>query len=605
MSFSAHYPPEKIRNVAIIAHVDHGKTTLVDAMIRQSGLFRENQRIQECFMDSNAIERERGITILAKNLSLGYLDHKINVVDTPGHVDFGGEVERVLQMVNGCLLVVDSFEGPMPQTRFVLRKALNAGLRPIVVVNKIDRPDARPEQVVDEVLDLFIDVGADESILDYPVLFASGRDGYACASLGDPRNSIRPLLDAIVHHVPPPTGQLDAPGSMLVTSLDYNDYVGRIGIGRIFSGRINAKSDVFLISAGKPLEKGKIAKLYTFQGVQRVETAEASAGDLIAIAGLPTVSIGHTVATAETVEPLPVIPIDQPVISMTFSPNVSPFSGRDGNMLTSRQIWARLQKELESNVALRVETTESPDTFLVSGRGELHLGILIENMRREGFELEISRPKAIMKHDANGTLLEPIEELTLDIPETYMGPIMEVLGPRRAILSASHRLAQGGIRLVFTIPARSLIGFRNQFLTMTNGTGILNQGFFGYEPYRGDIPGRRVGVMVAMEDGTTTGYAIRGLEERGVLFCAPGQEIYTGMIVGECPRDGDMNVNVVRAKHLTNHRSSTQDIVERLTPPRLFSLDQALEYITDDELVEVTPNAVRMRKRTSTYKRRG
>ncbi|MBF0501679.1 MAG: translational GTPase TypA [Candidatus Riflebacteria bacterium] len=604
MHFKTEYDPSMIRNVAIIAHVDHGKTTLVDAMIRQSGLFRENQHIDTCFMDSNAIERERGITILAKNLSLEFLDYKINIVDTPGHVDFGGEVERVLQMVNGCILVVDSFEGPMPQTRFVLKKALAAGLKPIILVNKIDRPDARPTQVVDEVIDLFIEVGGEDEVLDYPILFASGREGYACRKLEDSRTSIRPLLEAIIEHVPHPLGSLSEPGKMLITSLDYNDYVGRIGLGRVFTGTFPNKSDIFRLRQGESPVKCKIQQLFTFQGVRRVESHSAGAGDIAAICGIEGISIGDTYSTAEG-EPLPVIPIDQPVISMMFSPNMSPFSGRDGKYLTSRQIHSRLLKELETNVAMRVEPTDSPETFLVSGRGELHLGILIETMRREKFELQVSKPQAIFREDENGKKLEPIEELMIDVPENYMGPVMEALGPRRALLETTRKLLDGSLRMVFSAPARGLLGFRSAFLTLTNGYGIMNQAFRGFEPYRGDIAERRNGVMVAMEAGLSTGYAIKNLGERGTLFYGPMEEIYGGLVVGERPIAEDMYVNIVRAKHLTNHRSSTSEELERLAAPRRMTLDETLEYVADDEWIEVTPKAIRIRKRTYDYKRRG
>ncbi len=588
--------PSRIRNVAIIAHVDHGKTTLVDAMIKQSGLFRDNQRIEERFMDSNDLERERGITILSKNLSLEFMEYRINLVDTPGHVDFGGEVERVLQMANGCLLLVDAFEGPMPQTRFVLKKALAAGLRPVVVINKIDRPDARVSDVEDEILDLFIDVGVEDSMLDYPVLYASGREGYAVRNMDDPRIDIRPLLEEMVKQVPPPVGDLDSPAKMLVTSLDYNDYVGRIGIGRILGGILTGKSDVFRINPTEVAEKQKIMRLYSFRGIQRVEVEEAGAGDIVAICGLDNISIGDTIST-ELCDPELIISVDQPVISMTFAANTSPFSGRSGKFLTSRQIRARLDRELETNVAMRVEETEERDTFLVSGRGELHLGILIETMRREGYELQVSKPEAILKKDENGNLVEPIEELSLDIPDNYMGPVMEVLGPRRANLENSRRLLDGYLRLIFSVPARGLLGFRSMFLTLTNGTGIMNQCFRAYEPFRGDIPQGRNGVMVATDSGSTTAYAIKNLCERGTLFYGPGEEIYEGLVVGERPMSGDLKVNIVKKRHVTNHRSATSEELERLPSPRRMTLDQALEYVADDEWVEVTPDAVRIRKK--------
>ena len=588
--------PARIRNVAIIAHVDHGKTTLVDAMIRQSGLFRENQRIEERFMDNNDLERERGITILSKNLSLEFMENRINLVDTPGHVDFGGEVERVLQMANGCLLLVDAFEGPMPQTRFVLKKALAAGLRPVVVINKIDRPDARVSEVEDEILDLFIDVGVEESLLDYPVLYASGREGYAVRSMDDPKTDIRPLLEEIVKQVPSPTGDLDAPAKMLITSLDYNDYVGRIGIGRILQGVMTGKSDVFRLNPTEVAEKHRILRLYSFRGIQRVEVEEAGAGDIVAICGIDNISIGDTIS-AELCDPEEITSVDQPVISMTFAANTSPFSGRSGKFLTSRQIRARLDRELETNVAMRVEETAERDTFLVSGRGELHLGILIETMRREGYELQVSKPEAILKKDEEGNLVEPIEELSLDIPDNYMGPVMEVLGPRRANLESTRRLLDGYLRLIFSVPARGLLGFRSMFLTLTNGTGIMNQCFRAYEPYRGDIPQGRNGVMVATDTGSTTAYAIKNLSERGTLFYAPGEDVYEGLVVGERPLSGDLKVNIVKKRHVTNHRSATSEELERLAAPRRMTLDQALEYVADDEWVEVTPDAVRIRKK--------
>jgi GTP-binding protein len=590
--------PEKIRNVAIIAHVDHGKTTLVDAMIKQSGLFRDNQRVEERFMDSNDLERERGITILSKNLSLEFMDYRINLVDTPGHVDFGGEVERVLQMANGCLLLVDAFEGPMPQTRFVLKKALAAGLRPVVVINKIDRPDARVADVEDEILDLFIDVGVEENMLNYPVLYASGRSGYAVRSMDDERKDIRPLLEEIIKQVPPPTGEIEGPGKLLITSLDYNDYVGRIGIGRILGGILTGKSEVYRINHTDVPEKNKILRLYSFRGIQRVEVEEAGAGDIVAICGIDNISIGDTICT-ELCDPETVIAVDQPVISMTFAANTSPFSGRSGKFLTSRQIRARLDRELETNVAMRVEdATDERDMFLVSGRGELHLGILIETMRREGYELQVSKPAAIMKQGEDGQLLEPVEELALDIPDSYMGPVMEVLGPRRAMLESSKRLLDNYLRLIFSVPARGLLGFRSMFLTLTNGTGIMNQCFRAYEPFRGEIPESRNGVMVATETGATTAYAIKNLAERGTLFYGPGEEVYEGLVVGERPLSGDLKVNIVKKRHVTNHRSATSEELEKMPTPRRMTLDQTLEYVADDEWVEVTPDSEFLRDRT-------
>lgn len=593
------FEPEQIRNIAIIAHVDHGKTTLVDAMIKQSGLFRDNQRVEERFMDNNDIERERGITILSKNLSLDYNGYRINLVDTPGHVDFGGEVERVLHMANGCLLLVDSFEGPMPQTRFVLKKALAAGLKLVVVINKIDRPDARVEAVADEVLDLFIDVGVSEEQLEFPILYASGRAGYAVHSMDDPRKDMRPLLDEIIKLVPHPSGELEGPAKLQITSLDYSDYVGRIGIGRILGGVLKAKTEVFRQQPGQVAEKSKIMRLYSFRGIQRVEVEEAGAGDVVAICGIENLSIGDTVCT-ELCDPEPVIAIDQPVISMTFTANTSPFAGKckESKYLTSRQILARLQRELETNVAMKVEVASSEnDMFLVSGRGELHLGILIETMRREKYELQVSKPVAIMKEGENGELLEPIEELAIDIPESYMGTIMEVLGPRRATLEDTKLLLDNYLRLIFSVPARGLLGFRSMFLTLTNGTGIMNQCFRGYEPHRGEMPEHRNGVMVAMEAGVATAYAIKNLSERGTLFYGPGEEIYDGLVVGERPVSSDLKVNIVKKRHVTNHRSANSEELERVQAPRRMTLDQILEYVAEDEWVEITPEAVRLRKK--------
>lgn len=594
------FEPEKIRNIAIIAHVDHGKTTLVDAMIKQSGLFRDNQRIEERFMDNNDIERERGITILSKNLSLEYNGYRINLVDTPGHVDFGGEVERVLHMADGCLLLVDSFEGPMPQTRFVLKKALAAGLKLVVVINKIDRPDARVEAVADEVLDLFIDVGVSEDQLEFPILYASGRSGYAVHSMDDDRKDMRPLLDEIIKQVPHPSGCLEGAAKLQITTLDYSDYVGRIGIGRILQGVLKTKAEVFRQQPDQVAEKSKIMRLYSFRGIQRVEVEEAGAGDVVAICGIENLSIGDTICT-ELCDPEPVIAIDQPVISMTFTANTSPFAGKckESKYLTSRQILARLQRELETNVAMKVEVASSEnDMFLVSGRGELHLGILIETMRRERYELQVSKPVAIMKENEAGEVLEPIEELAIDIPESYMGTIMEVLGPRRATLEDTKLLLDNYLRLIFSVPARGLLGFRSMFLTLTNGTGIMNQCFRGYEPYRGDIPEHRNGVLVATEAGSATAYAIKNLSERGVLFYGPGEEIYEGLVVGERPLATDLKVNIVKKRHVTNHRSATSEELERIQPPRRMTLDQALEYVADDEWVEITPEAVRLRKKT-------
>ncbi|NLM16337.1 MAG: translational GTPase TypA [Candidatus Riflebacteria bacterium] len=597
--------PESIRNLAIIAHVDHGKTTLVDAMIKQSGLFRDSRLVEDRFMDSNDLEKERGITILSKNLSLEYNGYRINLIDTPGHVDFGGEVERVLKMANGCFLLVDAFEGPMPQTRFVLKKALETGLKPIVVINKIDRPDARVEAVEDEVLELFMELSVNDDTLDYPVVYASGRAGYATRDYKKAKeaDSIIPLLDCIIENVEPPKGSLEGIAKMQITTLDYNDYVGRIGIGRIINGVFNTKSDIFKMRHDSVSEKCKILRLYGFRGVQRVEIEQAGAGDIVAVCGIDDLRIGDTLAS-ELCDPEPVIEIDQPVISMTFAANTSPFSGRckDSKYLTSRQIYSRLEKELETNVAMRLEVAEdSSDTFIVSGRGELHLGILIETMRREGYELQVSKPVPIYKKDENGQLLEPIEDLEIDIPEAYMGTIMENLGPRRAVMLDSRIMADNYLRLKFSVPSRGLLGFRSAFMTLTNGTGVMSQTFSKYEPYRGDIPNLRKGVMVATDTGKTTAYAIKNLSERGTLFYTPGEDVYEGLVVGERPVSSDIDVNIVKKRHVTNHRSATSEELERLPSPRIMTLDESLEYVADDEWVEITPEAIRIRKKGKTH----
>ena len=597
--------PESIRNLAIIAHVDHGKTTLVDAMIKQSGLFRDSRLVEDRFMDSNDLEKERGITILSKNLSLEYNGYRINLIDTPGHVDFGGEVERVLKMANGCFLLVDAFEGPMPQTRFVLKKALETGLKPIVVINKIDRPDARVEAVEDEVLELFMELSVNDDTLDYPVVYASGRAGYATRDYKKAKeaDSIIPLLDCIIENVEPPKGSLEGIAKMQITTLDYNDYVGRIGIGRIINGVFNTKSDIFKMRHDSVSEKCKILRLYGFRGVQRVEIEQAGAGDIVAVCGIDDLRIGDTLAS-ELCDPEPVIEIDQPVISMTFAANTSPFSGRckDSKYLTSRQIYSRLEKELETNVAMRLEVAEdSSDTFIVSGRGELHLGILIETMRREGYELQVSKPVPIYKKDENGQLLEPIEDLEIDIPEAYMGTIMENLGPGRAVMLDSRIMADNYLRLKFSVPSRGLLGFRSAFMTLTNGTGVMSQTFSKYEPYRGDIPNLRKGVMVATDTGKTTAYAIKNLSERGTLFYTPGEDVYEGLVVGERPVSSDIDVNIVKKRHVTNHRSATSEELERLPSPRIMTLDESLEYVADDEWVEITPEAIRIRKKGKTH----
>ena len=596
------YTNNKLRNVAIIAHVDHGKTTLVDAMLKQSHIFRANEQVAERVMDSNAIERERGITILSKNTAVMYKDIKINIVDTPGHADFGGEVERVLNMVDGVLLLVDASEGPMPQTKYVLRKALEQGLKPIVVINKIDRPDQRIDDVYDEVLELFMELGADDDQLDFPVVYAIARDGIAKLDLDDESDSLEPLMDLLIKEIPAPQGDVEGPLQMMVTTLDSDEYVGRVAIGRIMRGKIKEGQNVVVIS-GDGETKERIGKVYVYQGLKRMEVSEAELGEIVAITGLPSASIGHTVADAENPEALPSINIDEPTLSMTFGVNTSPFAGREGQFVTSRHLRDRLYKETETNVSLRVEETDSPDTFKVSGRGELHLSILIETMRREGYELQIGKPEVIYK-EINGQLCEPIENLTIEVPQEFMGTVMESLGTRKAELSNMTEL-KGYLRLEFTIPARGLIGFRSEFLTNTKGNGIMNHVFRGYAPYKGDIPGRSRGSLVAFEQGETTPYGIYTLQDRGVMFISPNQMVYEGMIIGENSRELDMDVNPCKKKNVSNMRSSSSDEAIRLTPPRLLSLEQALEFINKDEMVEVTPESIRLRKTILDKSQRG
>jgi len=584
---------EKLRNIAIIAHVDHGKTTLVDAMLRQSHVFRSNEQVNERVMDSGDIERERGITILSKNTAILYDDIKINIVDTPGHADFGGEVERVLNMVDGVLLLVDAFEGPMPQTKYVLRKALEQKLKPIVVINKIDRPDQRVNDVYDEVLELFMELDADDDQLDFPVIYATARDGIAKFKIEDESDNLEPLMQTIVKEIPAPQGDAEGPLQMMVTTLEADDYVGRVAIGRIIRGTVRPNQNVVIIS-GDHETKAKVGKVYVYQGLKRVDVNEASMGEIVALTGLGDVSIGYTVADAENPEALPTINIDEPTLSMTFGVNTSPFAGREGQFVTSRHIRDRLFKEVETNVAMRVEETDSADVFKVSGRGELHLSILIEQMRREGYELQVGKPEVVYK-TINGQKCEPMENLTVEVPQEYMGSVMEALGTRKAELSNMTELS-GYIRMEFFIPARGLIGFRSELLTSTKGNGIMNHIFHGYVPYKGDMSGRSHGSLVAFEQGETTGYGIFSLQDRGTMFISPGQQVYEGMIVGENARDIDMDINPCKKKNVTNMRTSASDEAIRLTPPRILSLEQALEYINDDELVEVTPENIRLRK---------
>ena len=592
-----------IRNIAIIAHVDHGKTTLVDAMLKQSGVFRANEHVEERVMDSNDLERERGITILSKNTAVMHDGVKINILDTPGHADFGGEVERVLNMVDGVLLLVDAYEGPMPQTKYVLRKALEAHLKPIVVINKIDRPDQRVEEVVDEVLDLFIELNADEDQLEFPVVYASARNGIAKLSMEDDNNNLEPLFKVILENIPAPDVDVEAPLQMLVNTLDYDNFIGRIVIGRVMRGTIHNGENVALMNEDK-VRPGKIGRLYAYQGLKRVEVDEAKAGDIVALMGLQDAEIGETIADKDNPEALKGIKIDEPTLSMVFYVNNSPFAGKEGEFVTSRHIRDRLFKEAETNVALRVEETESPDAYKVSGRGELHLSILIETMRREGFELQVGKPKVIMHRDETGTLQEPMEALTIDVPQDYMGAVMEGLGLRKAELQNMTEMA-GYLRMEFKIPARGLIGFRNQFLTDTKGNGIMNHVFAGYEDYKGEIPGRTRGSLVAFESGETTSYGIGNAQERGTMFAIPAEKIYEGQLVGENSREDDMDVNPCKKKHVSNMRASGSDEAIRLIPPRTFSLEQALEHINEDELVEVTPKSIRMRKKVLNRLERG
>ena len=584
-----------LRNIAIIAHVDHGKTTLVDAMLKQSGVFRANERVEERVMDSNALERERGITILAKNTAVMHNGTKINILDTPGHADFGGEVERVLTMVDGVLLLVDAYEGPMPQTKYVLRKALERNLKPIVVINKIDRSDQRVEEVIDEVLDLFIELDANDEQLEFPVVLTSARNGIAKLSMDEESDNLEPLFRVILENIPAPDVEVDAPLQMLVNTLDYDDYVGRIVVGRVVRGTIHNGENVTLMDK-EGQRKAKIGRLYTYQGLKRVEVDEVAAGDIVALMGLTDANIGDTIADAENPEQLEGISIDEPTLSMTFSVNTSPFAGREGEFVTSRHLRERLFKEVKTNVAMRLEETESPDSYIVKGRGELHISILIETMRREGYELQVGKPKVIMHRDENGQLLEPMEALTIDVPQDFMGAVMEGLGLRKAELQNMTEMA-GYLRMEFLIPARGLIGFRNQFLTDTKGNGVMNHVFAGYAPYKGDIPGRTRGSLVAFEAGETTSYGISNAQERGTMFIVPGEQVYEGQIIGENSREDDMDVNPCKKKHVSNMRASGSDEAIRLIPPKTFSLEQALEHINEDELVEVTPKSIRMRKK--------
>lgn len=587
---------EDIRNIAIIAHVDHGKTTLVDELLKQSGIFRQNEVIQERVMDSNDLERERGITILSKNTSVHYNDIKINIVDTPGHADFGGEVERILTMVDGVLLLVDAFEGCMPQTRFVLKKALGLEKRVLVVVNKIDRPGARPAEVIDEVLDLFIELGANDDQLEFPVVYASAKDGYASLDSSVRSGDMRPLFDAIIENIDAPSGDIDAPLQVLFSSLDYDDYIGRIGIGRVERGKIKRNDSVVLCKTDGTQENVKISRLYQFEGLKRVEVDCAAIGDLICVSGIPELNIGETVCSPDCIEPLPFVKIDEPTISMNFIVNDSPFAGREGKFVTSRNLRDRLFKEVETNVSMRVEETESTDTFKVSGRGELHLSILIETMRRQGYEFQVSRPKVITKTE-NGVLLEPMELLIVEVPDEYVGSVMEKIGSRHGELENMGTRDGGSTHLEFKIPARGLIGYRSEFMTDTNGNGIMNNLFAGYEKYKGDIETRERGSIVAHETGESTAYGLFNTQDRGRLFIGPGVPVYEGMIVGECSKNEDLTCNICKKKQMTNTRAAGSDDALRLVPHTTLSLEQSMEFIKDDELLEVTPDNIRLRKK--------
>lgn len=586
---------QDIRNIAIIAHVDHGKTTLVDQMLHQSGIFRSNEQVQERVMDSNDLERERGITILSKNTAVWYNDTKINIVDTPGHADFGGEVERVLMMVDGVLLLVDAFEGCMPQTRFVLKKALGLKKKAVVVVNKIDRIGARPEEVVDEVLDLFIELGADEDQLEFPVVYASGRDGYASLDPNEKTEDLRALFDAILKEIEPPKGEFDKPVQVLFSNIDYDEYVGRIGVGRVERGSLKTGDTAVLCKSDGTTKNVRVSKLYHFEGLRRVETDSAKLGDIIAVSGITDLNIGETLCAPDCIEPLPFVKIDEPTISMNFIVNNSPFAGREGKFVTSRNLRDRLFKEIETNVSMRVEETESADTFKVAGRGELHLSILIETMRRQGYEFQVSRPKVIYK-EIEGELYEPMELLIIEVPEQYVGAVMQEIGTRKAELENMGTRDGGSTHLEFKIPSRGLIGYRSQFMTDTNGNGIMNQLFLGYEPYKGAIETRSQGSIVAHEDGTSSSYGLFNTQDRGKLFIGPGVEVYEGMIVGESSRGEDIVCNVCKKKHVTNMRAAGSDEALRLTPATILSLEQHMEFLKDDELLEITPKSLRLRK---------
>lgn len=586
----------KLRNIAIIAHVDHGKTTLVDGMLKQSGIFRNNQHVEERMMDSNDIEKERGITIFSKNASVQYKDYKINIVDTPGHADFGGEVQRIMKMVDSVLLIVDAFEGTMPQTKYVLKKSLEIGHKPIVVINKIDRPNARPHEVLDMIFDLFVELNATNEQLDFPVVYASAKQGIAKYNVDDPAEDLKPLFETIIKHVEPPAGQISLPLQFLVSAIDYDNYLGRIGTGKIHNGQISAGDTATLIKRNGEQVQFRISKLFSYEGMKRTEIKKAYAGDIISIAGIEGIDIGETVADRDIPLALPVIDIDEPTLAMTFMQNDSPFMGQEGKYVTARHLWERLKRELQSNVSIRVERSESGDEFIVKGRGELQMSILIENMRREGYEFQVSKPEVICR-DIDGKKCEPIELAMIDVADEFVGVVIEKLGVRKGEMTNMKQGGDGYTRIEFKVPSRGLIGFRNEFLTDTRGTGILNHIFYDYEPHRGFIPARNRGVLIAMERGVSVAFALDNLQERGDLFIGAGVDVYEGMIVGENSREGDMVVNVCKTKKLTNMRAAGSDEAIRLITPREFSLEQALEYIADDELLEITPQNIRLRKK--------
>lgn len=593
------YTQEKIRNVAIVAHVDHGKTTLVDGLLKSSGIFRDNQVVQDRVMDSNTIERERGITILSKNTALEYKGYKINVIDTPGHADFGGEVERVLKMANGVVLVVDAFEGPMPQTKFVLRKAFDLKLPVVVCVNKIDRPDARPQEVVDEVLELFLQMDVGDQYFNSPFIFASAKEGYATTDWKNVKDDMQDIFDAIIAHIPAPSGDENAPFQLLISTTDYSEYVGRIGIGKIERGAIQLGQDAVMVNYNNPdlNKKIKITNMFEFDGLSRVPVEKSSVGNIVAVTGVEGINIGDTLCDSSSIEALPFLKISEPTMAMTFSVNDSPFAGKDGEYVTSRQVRARLFRELQTDVSLRVEETDSTDAFRVSGRGELHLSVLIENMRREGYEFQVSKPEVLYKKDENGKFVEPMEQVTIDVDQEFVGNVMEKLGQRKGELIDMHPSSSGTMRLLFSIPARGLIGYRQEFLTDTKGNGIMNALFDGYAPYKGDIPKRRLGSLICSESGESSAYGLHSAQERGVLFIQAGVEVYEGMVVGANPKGLDIEVNVCRKKQQTNIRAAGSDEAIRLSPPSIMSLEQLMEFVESDELIEITPKHLRLRKR--------